>query len=227
TAYTKGKRPKTASMAGKTGLAPASSGKSVKDRYSCQNYQGTDDGISKVLAECVVKQDGRRQYEQTGNYRVSPNLVWPGKIRFALSENEHRAGRDHVKEPFRKDRQREKLAEISSHQKQNHREYSLRNDGGGRGAKLGVHSSQGVKRISVPGHREGHACSAHAGSVQRHKHGQSHSRGNDARANSAQNDCRSFGRGTLRDGDRRGRQHVLHGGIDQNVQSAHNRNSGN
>src|SRR5690349_8257952 len=100
-------------MAGKTGLAPASSRKSVEDRYSCQNYQGTDNGISKVLAECVVKQEGRRQHDRTGNDRVSRNLVGPGKFRFALSENEHRAGRDHVEEPLRKDRQREKLAEIS------------------------------------------------------------------------------------------------------------------
>src|SRR5437764_2322154 len=124
------------------GINRYSMGKEVEDRHPGQNYQSTNCRITKILAECETQQNCRDSNKQERNNGITPYPIRPRHGWIASSKHEHRAGGDHVKEPFREYRQRKKLSKISAQQKQRDCKYRLHDDGGRRRVELGMNVSQ-------------------------------------------------------------------------------------
>ena len=148
-------------------------------------------------------------------------------MRIAAAEDEHGAAGDHVEEPLGKNCEREKLPETAAEQQQNDRQSALHDNRYRGRVEARMHLGNGLKEISIARGGKGHAGSAHDGAVQSYEHGNRHGRRHQAGARVPEHQRHGVGGGAFRGRYSRGRQHILHRCVHQNVKSAHCRHTPN
>src|SRR5450432_1864464 len=92
------------------GCAGAKRGEGVKDRDSGQNQQCAPKGVAQILGESEVQENSGSEDKERWNDGIAPSAI--GTLGyFAAPEDEDCASGNHIKQPFRKNRQRKELPE--------------------------------------------------------------------------------------------------------------------
>src|SRR6266849_7293713 len=130
--------------------------KEVEYRNARQNYQASASRTFQIIGERVVKKCRGNQHKHRWNHRISPHTIGPLGLRVPSTENEHRAARDHVEHPLRKNRKREELPETASQQQQYDCEPALHNDRHRRCAEARMDLRHRLEKISIARHRKRH-----------------------------------------------------------------------